>query len=106
MASVTDPEFAHLGLDDQNERYSGGLIIALCMTGLVSTALVELYDQTSREDAARAVAPAPYEKPREQSEPSEREMKPSTTPPQEVFEIGDLEMEVVDLDQFKKQRAQ
>mmetsp|Transcript_13431 Transcript_13431/g.29050 ORF Transcript_13431/g.29050 Transcript_13431/m.29050 type:complete len:265 (-) Transcript_13431:119-913(-) len=106
LASVTDPEYAHLGLDRENERYAGGFIIALCMMALAVISMVVLTDWTA--EAARAVAPEPYEKPRERSQGSARD-DVEMNPPREVFEIGELEMEEdadVVISQFRKQRAQ
>mmetsp|Transcript_341 Transcript_341/g.670 ORF Transcript_341/g.670 Transcript_341/m.670 type:complete len:267 (+) Transcript_341:90-890(+) len=108
LASVTDPEYAHLGLDRENERYAGGFIIALCMMVFAVISMVVLTDWTAEAEAARAVAPEPYEKPREQSQGSARD-DAEMNPPREVFEIGELEMEEdadVVIRQFRKQRAQ
>lgn len=94
ISSVTSEEYLYLGLDHENEKYAGGLIAALTATAFVTVTMVFMYDAS----ATTAVATDPYHGTKSQ----EREIAGGgdvETPPEEAFEIGDLEMEDIVLSQ-------
>ena len=124
MTSFVDPEYEHLGLDKENEKYAAAFIVALCATALAASLMALLYDRGARAADGRTtrdVAVPPhdeYEKTRDRSSgelveetnlslgrmfPKKVSPLPNTPPP-EVFEIGNdldegLEMEDVDIEQ-------
>ena len=56
MTSVTDARFEHLGLDRQDEIYTGGFIGALLATAVVTASVVTWHNMTT---AGGAIAPEP-----------------------------------------------
>ncbi|KAL7530189.1 hypothetical protein ACHAXR_003354 [Thalassiosira sp. AJA248-18] len=101
IASVVDPEYLHLGLDHENEKYAVGFIAALATTAVVATAIVIMYGQFAGEGGEATIAPEPFMKPpiEQEQETNGYSYSVETPPPEEAFEVGDLEMENVILSQ-------